>query len=78
MRSQRAGRSPGEPLATLTVYRDDSDDAGHPSAQEVEEALEMLYPSDRFSIEHRALLIDGSTHVLFEIYEAGIRRPGRL
>lgn len=78
MRQARHARAPGEPVATLTLYRDESDDGGQPSSQDVRKALEVLYPSDRFSIEHRALVIDGSTHVLFEIYEAGRKRPGRL
>jgi hypothetical protein len=37
--------------------------------EEITTALQALYPADRFTIEHRAMVIDNETHVVFDVYE---------
>jgi hypothetical protein len=69
MRSDREA-SEG-PVATLTVASSSSP-AG-PSAEEIVAALHSIYPADRFAIQHRAMVVDNETHVVFDVYEDGSR-----
>jgi hypothetical protein len=62
------GSSSG-PVATLTVAERGSTSGPLPGVDEISAALHEIYPSDRFSIEHRAMAIDNETHVVFDVYE---------
>lgn len=72
MTVQRRSRRKDDPVASLTVYRDHPGSVEGPEVAAVQAALAKLFSEDEFRVEHRAMVVDGETFVVFDVF----RRDG--
>ena len=66
--AQSRSRRVGDPVASLTVYRDHPQSVEGPEVSDVEKALLAIFASDEFRVEHRAMVVDGESFVMFDVY----------
>jgi hypothetical protein len=69
---RKRGRRSGDPVASLTLFRDHPEASGHPDVAATMAALTTLYPADDFRVDHRAMVVDGESFVVFDVF----RRDG--
>ena len=61
-------RRRGDPVASLTIYQEHPGSADGPDVDQGQAALRSLYDQETFLIEHRAMVVDGETLVVFEVF----------
>ena len=68
--AQRRSRRKNDPVASLTVYRDHPQSIEGPDVDEVEKALFAIFDAEEFRVEHRAMVVDGESFVMFDVYRS--------
>jgi hypothetical protein len=66
--AQRRSRRASDPVASLTVYRDHPQSVEGPAVDEVEKALLAIFDADEYRVEHRAMVVDGESFVMFDVF----------
>jgi hypothetical protein len=67
----RRARRKEDPVASLTVFRDHPLSAEGPDVAAVEAALSSLFDAADFRLEYRAMVVDGQTFVIFDVFRRG-------
>ena len=68
MSAQRRSRRKSDPVASLTVYRDHPQSVEGPDVAAVEKALFAIFDQGEFRLEHRAMVVDGESFVIFDVF----------
>jgi hypothetical protein len=68
----RRSRRRTDPLASFTIYRDHPEAGEAPELARVEAELRSLYPEETFSIERRAMVVDGESFVVFDVFRSSV------
>ena len=71
-------REQGEPVASLTLFRDAQGEAGGVDVVDVKAALRALFPESTFRVEQRGLVVEGRSQVVFEVYDRAAPSATRL
>ena len=65
--TRKAGQR--EAVASMAISRGPGSAPHHPEVKDVLLSLRSLFPEPRFTIEHRAVAVEGDLQILFEVFD---------